>query len=573
MTTVAKKALQGLIEPHIYDQLQQDTYTIRWVAPETLLSWRRMDLGLRTLYLQYKDICPELAKEVYYQDIKAQSLGDFTDPDNSSKSGLENYCHIFNQTYAAIVQEGFDASKTIIPLSSDGTILNGGHRAACTLEASRQVAVVQTELPPITCDYRYFYARAVPLPLIEMAVRKIISFANNIYLAFLWPSGNQYIGDSVGLFSKVVYKKAVKFSPAGAHRILWHCYHHMDWIGTPEDGYSGLQKKQMECFPDPGECTIIAFQAADLGAVRAIKEKIRSLNNIGFSSVHITDTPAEARKLADVVFDENQLHFINNKKDRNYSSPDKWKQLKHALDSAGLHADDMVIDGSAVLELYGIRKAEDIDALSTNPAVFQLVPMVQNHADEIIFHKKTKQALIYDPRVYFMYETLKFISFDQCYAFKKNRSEPKDLIDLELMQGLLNRDALHLLMAELKQKFFYFRIRLKRNIFSAIVFFLKAAMLYEVARKISQGIKRNYAHAKLFFISRFWHPFCSVLNIKGGQLKFYQGEVVSYYDQLQPESRSGSDDSECSNSIFQGFRIHRYRWRLKRRQPGGDTKV
>ena len=38
-------------------------------------------------------------------------------------------------------------------------------------------------------NYQYFYDRNIPSEYIEMAVNKFIEYAENVYIAFLWPSG------------------------------------------------------------------------------------------------------------------------------------------------------------------------------------------------------------------------------------------------------------------------------------------------------------------------------------------------------------------------------------------------
>jgi hypothetical protein len=489
--SVSKIELQKIIEPGILNQMPDCQYIVKWGMPERLVSWNRLDVGMRTLYLNLKNKTPELADLIYYEDLRAQSLGTLVDPDNSSKSDFNIFKSVFDEISTAISINGFDPKKTVLPVSTTGSILNGGHRLSAALVHQKAVAYVQTGLPPITCDYKYFFERAVSDRLIEQAVLQLLKYMENGFVAFLWPSGAKNISKSECLFDNVVYKKGLALTSKGALNLLFQCYHHMEWVGTEENGYRGLYQKLIECFPTCGEVLMIIFQAErGIDQVREIKQKIRDINGTGYSSVHITDTQVELLRLANLLCNENGLHYLNNANLINARHVEHIAELVEQSRVAGVSPENFLLDGSWLLELYGLRKAEDIDIIAAtgHQDIYQLLGY-DPRDKEIVHHRKDTNTLIYDPENHFYLFGLKFVGFSQLTFMKKNRAEPKDILDVRLMAALIENSQLQILKTRTLQKFLYVRIRSRRLLFSFASDFLRAVGLYKLVRIIYRTLK------------------------------------------------------------------------------------
>ncbi len=482
-----KEKLHKYLEPFVYDQLTKSKYEVVSIEPRQLLTWNRLDLGLKLYYLDIHSSSPEQGLRVYREDIRAQTMGIFSELGNAEKNSLDIYEQEFLAIYESIKTSGFDANRTIIPLSSAGTIINGAHRVASAIHLNKAVTCVVTERNIMTCDYTYFYDRNVPAAIIEAAVIKFIEYTSNIYLAFLWPSGKKNLIAVEKLFNNVLYKKNITFSPKGAFNLIVELYKHMDWVGSTEAGYSGAKQKLLECFPTFDKVTVIAFQSKNIGRVKEIKKKVREINGIGFSSIHITDTKEEAIRIAQLIFNANGLHFLNYATPNRFPLQSIFEKFKSSLKKEEVPINDIVIDGSVILSLYGIRKNADLDFISAKN--YKINGDFDNHQSEIKYHSSDKEDLVYSPDCHFHYHGLKFISFGALYEMKKRRGERKDINDLALMGAFIDGHKIRQYLWRARQILFYFKLKVNRK--TRILFYqlLKATKLYVPIRYIYRRLR------------------------------------------------------------------------------------
>ena len=491
--TVPKNSLQGLVENFIYEELDEDKYELISIFSPELLTWNRFDLGFKLFYLDLTNKNPSLANRVYQEDIRSQTLGKFKEPGNNKKNSFQKYIKKFEDIDFRIKKYGFDAQKSIIPLSETDTIINGAHRVASAIHSQKELRCVRLNQKVMICDYKYFYERSVPEHILDIAACKFIEYAYNLYMAFLWPSGKGFNDEVESKFSNIVYKKEIKLTPQGAFNLLVELYKHMDWVGPPENRYPGIQKKILECFPDFSPFKVIVFQEKNIDKVKAIKDEVRSIYNIGFSSVHITDTKEEVVRISNLLCNANGIHFLN------YSDPIKYQFFYQNLENFGeflsrheIDRNDVLIDGSAILTLYGLRKNLDIDFLiSGNSSISMPSSNFENHDSELKYHQTSKEDLIYDGKYFFQFKGFKFLSFTQLYKMKKRRGERKDRNDCGMMEALLEGNAYKQHIAKIKQYFFYSRIKAAKMTNTFILNCLKFTRLYSPVRHVYLKIKNQ----------------------------------------------------------------------------------
>lgn len=490
---VGKEFMEGLVEPFLLEKLEGDEYACSVVPASYLLTCNRFDLGFKLSYLYLKDKLPSLAREIYFHDIRSQTMGSFEEYGNEQKNTFERYLNEFDSVYESIGRNGFDLNKTLVPLSNKGCILNGAHRVASSIYLNKDIGVVRLELDSITPDYKYFYEKGVPGEYLDYAAIKFSELADNIYIAFLWPSGRKHKEKSEQLFENVVYEKEIKLTEQGGVNLLIELYKHMDWVGDASNGFPGAYQKLLECFPTFDSFKVIMFQSGSLEEVQKVKQKVRDINQIGFSSVHITDTKEEAERIAKLVFNKNGLHFLN------YAEPYRCLKTIEKLTSFRqfLHVElscepaDIVVDGSAVLGIYGLRDAFDIDFLSSKQ-IDESVLHDSNfdlHDSELKYHKLNKNQLIYNPSYYFEYLGLKFVSYEQAYAMKKTRGDEKDINDCKYMVGLIKGGSISFVVSRVRYSFFYKKVLFKQKVKRYLIKMLKAAGAYEWVRNVYRKLR------------------------------------------------------------------------------------
>lgn len=473
-----KKDLKNKIDSFFYDKLDERSFKVETVDALDLLTYNRLDLAFKLYYLDMKEKNKDLALRVYQEDIRCQTNETFKEYGNKSKNSFKAYANEFDSIFYDIKTNGFDEKKSIIPLSKINTIENGSHRVSAAIKLNKTVTCAYLDLKVSMCDYNFYYERKVSNAILDIVVSKFIEYSKNTYIAFLWPSGKNKINDSISCFSKIIYKRQIKLNQNGAAQLLYELYKHMDWIGTEKSNFEGIQQKTVECFPIYDDFTVIVFQSDSLDSVRKIKENVRKIHNIGFSSIHITDTKEEALRISRSIFNENGLHFLNYAaRTKSTSLYDKLSPYKQFLEKKNINYDDVILDTGMVLSAYGIRESSDTDFIVNTSTIYEEND-IESHDNELKFHKVDKHELIYNPKYHFYFDGYKFISFNQLYRMKQNRNTKKDVNDLQLMTALIENDLKKKIIAKVKQEILYKKVRIRQSLIKVI----KKLGLYNIAK-------------------------------------------------------------------------------------------
>lgn len=486
---IDKAKLQRLLEPHFKNYLLLETYAIQTRKARKLLSYTRYDLAFKLLYLEMKDKNVNFAKELYKNHIGAFSLGEFVEPGNEQKNTIESFIEEFDNILESIKHDGFDSNKSLVPLSRNGSIANGAHRVASAIYTDKDVECVQIEMDNHIYDYKFFHNRNMAIQSLDIAATKYVEYADDLYIALLWPTAQGRDDVIEKIIPNIVYRKEVKLNPNGAHNLLSQIYYGEEWLGNVENNFRGSQGKLVECFKTFNPIRIVVFQTDSLNEVLKIKDRIRDVFNVGKHSIHITDTKEEAIRTAKVLFNNNSIHFLNHARPNRYlSTHAKIAKFKNFILENGLNSQNIILDSGMVLSAYGLRESSDIDYLiNDNSSVKTHDKELECHDEELVFHDKEKDDLIYNPQNYFFYNDLKFISFEQLYKMKKNRREVKDINDCNMMEALIENDRWKQIINKVKQNFFYLKIKLRAK----TIKIFKYLGIYEVAKNVYKSLKRN----------------------------------------------------------------------------------
>lgn len=484
---ITKDKLLQLIEPHFKKDLAQDSYEVKTLKAKKLLTHTRFDLAFKLLYLEMMDKDIRFTKEIYKEHIRAFSLGKFTEPGNEDKNSIDRFVEEFHKTFEDIKANGFDSSKTLIPLSRNGSIVNGAHRVASAIYLDKDVECVEINTNNHIYDYKFFYSRNVPSEILDVVATKFIEYADNIHVAFLWPTARGDDEKIENAIPNIIYRKEMTLTPNGAHNLLSQIYYGEEWLGSVEDDFRGSKGKLVECFKSFEPVRIIAFQADSLDEVLVIKDKIRDIFNVGKHSIHITDTKDESIRVARVVFNDNSIHFLNYAKPNRYiSTHKKIDKFREFINKNKLCNNDVVLDSGIVLSAYGLRESSDIDYfVDDNEKLKYNDEELEYNDEELEYHDEEKLELIYNPKNYFYFNDLKFVSFSQLYKMKKNRAEEKDRNDCKMMEALIENDGFKKIVNKWKQNFYYTKIKARASLIKV----LKSVGTYELLRAIYRKIK------------------------------------------------------------------------------------
>lgn len=482
-----KSEVISKVDEFLVDKFE-DTITSISLPAVSLLTWNRLDIAFKLLFLDLIKIHPDLASTYYYEDIKAITHNTFIERGNDKKNTFNLYKKDFITLFDNMVNNGFDSNKSIVPLSKENTIINGSHRVATAVKLDIDLTVVKSNANAMNCDFNFYYSKNTSKDILEVAVQKFIEYAENVYIAFLWPSGKDHKDLAISKFDNIIYQKDIKLMPNGALNLLIELYKGMDWTGNIENGYSGAKQKLLECFPDFEKFKVVVFQSKSLQDVQKTKAEVRDIYKIGYSSIHISDTKEEAIQISRLLFNDNGIHFLN------FSNPYKYKQVhnevtnfKKFIENNQLSYEDIIVSGSFILGLYGIRQNLDIDFLSIKST--DNSGLYETHNSQLKYYKCDKKDLLYNQKNYFMYDGLKFLSFHNLFEMKKTRNEYKDKNDLNLMKAVLTNNKYLKLKSRLKQNIFYLFLKYKNKLRFKAFNFLNAIGIYGIVRGIYRKIR------------------------------------------------------------------------------------
>jgi len=142
------------------------------------------------------------------------------------------------------------------------------------------------------------------------------------------------------------------------------------------------------------------------------------------------------------MFNKNSIHWLNNYRLKKYNWFDElFLNYKKFLNHSRLNKKKFCIDGSSVLSIYGLREARDIDFIHTyKKNIHTKMLGVTDHNSASNYHVQDRFSLVNDPRYFFYYSGFKVISLEQLKQYKVNRNEKKDIIDLNLINSIVNKN-------------------------------------------------------------------------------------------------------------------------------------
>lgn len=423
----------NLIDQQYLSYISEEQENSNWIEPR--LTYNRLDLGIKSYVASFyitNRCVPEYVKRVYSEHISAFTHGSYSEYGNVEKQGINKYFSDFEKIALSIKESGFDDTKSLVPISKNGCILNGAHRVSVSKVLNSAVKTMQTNIEDPQYDYRFFLDRGMDINSVEFMVKKFIEYSDDCFIALVWDAAKGEDEALENCFDKIVYKKTITLNEKASHFLIKECYKNETWIGAQENRFKGVLGKQKFCFPNSlkGNVRIYIFQNDNLENVLKIKDKVRSIFNIGKHSIHITDNNKETIELASYILNENSLDFLNLAEHYQYNDG-LLLDFSNKLNNLNLNFDDYVIDSSYVLSLYGLRPAKDLDYLTLSKQIEG--KGIDYHGSCLKFYGKSESELIYNPKNYFIYKGVKISSLEVVRQFKINRNEEKDKKDIALI--------------------------------------------------------------------------------------------------------------------------------------------
>lgn len=414
-----------LIQYHLSDDID---YNLENIEASRLLCPERLDIAAKYLYLDYIEKCPEYAQKLYLEHIRVMTKGSFVEP-YSEKRNASSFISGFDDLYEKMKKQGYDDEVSPIPVDRNYRIMDGAHRVAICLKLGIKVPIVKLPMEASSDVYNqaFFDGLGMEPEILDEIVRCYIRLSSNCACINIWPSAQGHDEELETLINenfKVVYKKEMPLNENGAFFYLAQIYKEYSWAQNSDEGFSGVYRKLMPCFPtfDPVRCVFVEID--DYGKLIRIKDKMRSLYPLDKHSLHITDNKAETIQMGDIILSNNTVSFLNK------CDALQFKNTFKLLESAQLMSREHIVSftGSIVLALYGIREANDLDYISEDDND------KESHNSLIPLYSYTKEQLLFQPDLHFFFFELPFLTLDCIKTFKERRGESKDHDDIKLIE-------------------------------------------------------------------------------------------------------------------------------------------
>lgn len=441
----SRKKIKAKLNPHFIKVVVCDNTVKVYTLParELLFHPLRFDIMIKYLYVKYRERGVDIPfiRDLYALHVR-QPDGRYFEADGR-KHSLKCYINSFHEIIDSIHEYGFDPELSIVPINSDRQVLDGSHRVAASAYFGGDITVAEFDHAHDFSYKTFCDQKKIPQELLDFVALHYCILNENSYIVNLRPiaDGKESVVEKIlERYGHIYYKKEINFTLTGSILCEHLFYKSEKWIGSPEDNFSGARARVDRFYNEKRPMRVYALECPTLDQAKEAKQCLRDIYKRGNDPVHITDTREETIELASLYFNENSLHLFNNQKkypDRNFLR--LFQSFRHWLYDHDVDPEDVIIDGSSVMSVYGLRQSCDIDYLAHEARVMKLESeLFDQHDPELKHHSFSKQELIYDPRLHLYFDNIKFVSLSALKKMKERRGEiPKDVDDIKLISSVL----------------------------------------------------------------------------------------------------------------------------------------
>ena len=405
----------------------------------------RFDLMAKYLYMLSidKNLKTDFFKELYIKHLitfnGCKELPDTSRGESGiAKNNVNDFIISFNNLIENLKKNGYD-ERFPIPIGNNGIIINGAHRLVASYYFNITPKIINlNEEGNVGYNYSFFLNRNGNPKLEEkyadtMAL-EYVKHNPNVRTMIIYPvafevNKLQKVIEIINKYGYIYYHKLVGLNVNGINNLIKEMYRGEEWIGGMfPNGWSPGGKAERCVGNNP--VVYISIVMNDVEKCVELKEKCRQIFNIGKHSLHMSDYNSDTYRISSCLLNSNSIHFLNN------GSNDISESTKNLLKTYFENNidEDYCLTSSLILEMYGLREANDVDYLHKDDIKLENFGL---HSGEWLqYYKENKDTIIYSPSNYFYFNGLKFASLKVIKEMKEIKNEKKDKIDLELIKKI-----------------------------------------------------------------------------------------------------------------------------------------
>lgn len=483
---ISKEKVLANIGDVYQSKLINSEYEVREVDVSELITEKRIDIIIKLLTLDFLFEDNEWLEEKYSEHIRCITEGTFIENGSDIKNNLTTFKSEFKSICTSIKNNGFDSNISIIPVTKNMEPINGAHRVAACLKYNKKITVCVIPEVSINYDLSFFEKRGCSEDILNLALIKLMELSNKFVCGIVWPAANIKNSDVKEYLPEVIKTKAIKVNKSGMHNLVCEAYSHESWLGTSENKYEGAWKKALPCYGD-GENNEVNFFIIKLNIKSNLieyKDNVRSEFNLGKHSIHICDDNIDSTRLLKYFMNNDITKILNSSSPYLYSDfIKKLELLRRELYKNNLTENDIVLDGSALLGILGLRKPNDIDYLAR---VDYKLKNADFHNSELKYHDSSLSELLTNPNKSLWVFGFKFLSINQLIKMKSNRNESKDLVDINLLKAFSTGNVLLNFKSNILGFIHFTKIKIRKFLVTIIVFLKLKTFLKKALQKLGK---------------------------------------------------------------------------------------
>lgn len=303
-----------------YNKIDEQTnHSVVELQPQALLNSRRIDILVKYYYIQAREtgVDRAFAQELYEKHIEAFTDGTFQEHGNQEKNSLEKYLEIFDEMIEQFKEDGFDATRSIIPIGRNGEILDGAHRTACALYFNTPMLVMK--FPNLSVDYGFdfFRGRLLDRVYLDFIAKEYVRLNDAVKTLIMWPKvGNkqnvQYVDKELERQGvRILYKKKLIVEEKTLQDLVFNIYREEHWLGFNLEKFKAVQYKANLCFDDKGYLILYLLEEVADERLLEIKNTLRDYFQVEKSSIHTADTHQESVETANFLLDKKYAELLH----------------------------------------------------------------------------------------------------------------------------------------------------------------------------------------------------------------------------------------------------------------------
>ncbi|SES09877.1 hypothetical protein [Salipaludibacillus aurantiacus] len=418
---------------------------VKEVAPINIINHKRFDIMAKYIYAWYREnnIKSDWGLRLYDEHLRV--FNNYEEGVGSEKKGIDMFLSSFHSTLDSIKKNGFDDSKTLIPVGTNNVPIDGAHRLTAALLYNKNVKTVKLEHSEVNYSYNFFVNRgldALQSKWCDAITYEYCKMKKNTRILILFPSvasKKNEVKQILDLLGGIYYKKNIFVGNEGPRNLMFLLYRNTYNIDHPY--FKQIDDKIKINFKTSGSVQMVVFEKENVDNLKKAKLKLQKLSKGDSEAFFLTDDHNQTIELSQVLLNYNSMHFLNNAKPyKNQSFVKSLDFFKKSLEEKSINKEYICLGNSSVLAAYGIKETFELDfvqhdSLSNLKEATNIVTKKRNY-------NQGKDDLIFNPENHFYFNGIKFVSISLVKKMKRNSKSPREIKELSAIQIYLLRGNL-----------------------------------------------------------------------------------------------------------------------------------